>query len=138
MAELKTQPNDASVDEFLESLEDQDRREDCRKLVGIMKRITRADPQMWGKSMVGFGRYRYRYASGREGEWFLSGFSPRKQDLTIYVMAGLSRYGELLKKLGRHRTGKSCLYLKRLDDADPKVLRELITASVRHVKPAPR
>jgi hypothetical protein len=89
---------------------------------------------MWGTSIVGFGRYRYRYASGREGEWFVVGFSPRKQNLTLYIMDGFGEYDRLLDRLGKHSTGKACLYLKRLDDADPEVLRALIAHSVEHVR----
>jgi len=134
MAELKTARTDASVDAFLDAIEDESRREDCRTLLRIMKQATRAEPAMWGPSIVGFGSYHYKYESGREGDWFLTGFSPRKQNLTLYIMAGFDRYEELMSKLGRHSTGKSCLYVKRLSDLDMKVLKELVTASVRHMK----
>jgi hypothetical protein len=133
LAELKTKPNKASVETFLESVGEA-RRQDCRTLVKIMKRVTKAEPVMWGRSIVGFGSYHYKYESGREGNWFLAGFSPRKQDLTLYIMAGFDRYQELLGKLGKHKTGKSCLYVKRLADIDLKVLEELVSASVTHMK----
>ena len=98
-----------------------------------MKRAVGAEPKMWGPSIVGFGHYHYKYASGRENDWFLAGFSPRKQDLTLYIMAGFDRYDALMTKLGKHKTGKSCLYLKRLADVDVAVLEELISASVKHM-----
>ncbi|MGD8700770.1 MAG: DUF1801 domain-containing protein, partial [Gemmatimonadales bacterium] len=96
--------------------------------------VTGEQPEMWGDSIVGFGTYRYEYESGRSGEWFLTGFSPRKANLTLYIMSGFSRYQELLRKLGKHKTGKSCLYINHLDDIDMKVLRRLIRESVAHVK----
>ncbi|MEX2499989.1 MAG: DUF1801 domain-containing protein [Wenzhouxiangellaceae bacterium] len=136
MTELKTQPNDASVDAFLEGVEGEDPRKaaDCRALIEIMQRATGEAPRMWGKSMVGFGSYHYRYESGREGDWFLVGFSPRKREMTLYIMAGFSRYDELMKQLGKHRTGKSCLYIKRLDDIDIDVLEQLVAASVEYMR----
>jgi hypothetical protein len=123
MAELKTKPTAESV-------------EDCREVLVLMKEITGAEPAMWGPSMVGFGKYRYRYESGREGEWFLTGFSPRKGALTLYLMAGFDGYEDLMARLGKYKTGKSCLYVKRLADLDLAVLRELITESVEHMRRA--
>ena len=134
MAKLKTAPTKVSVRAFLKGVNDDRRRQDCETLVRMMKRITRADPVMWGPSIVGFGTYHFKYASGREGDWFLTGFSPRKQALTIYVMAGFKTYPALMKQLGRPSTGSSCLYVKRLDELDPDVLQELIRESVRFVK----
>lgn len=134
MAELKTKVNKASVDKFLKSIKDEQKREDCYKILDIMKKATKAEPKMWGTSIVGFGSYHYKYASGREGEWMLTGFSPRKQNLTLYIMSGFDEYEGLLKKLGKHATGKSCLYIKRLEDVDTKVLKELVTKSVKHMK----
>lgn len=134
MADLKTAPTKASVREFLDAIENDQRRQDCHTLLSLMKRITRKNPAMWGPGIVGFGTYHYRYASGREGDWFLTGFSPRKQALTVYIMAGFTRYAALMKRLGRHSTGSSCLYLKRLDDVDLKVLEALIRESVKHIK----
>lgn len=134
MAELKTKPHSGSVDAFLEAVPDETKREDCFVLRRLMEKVTGAEARLWGPSIVGFGSYHYRYESGREGDWFLAGFSPRKRDLTVYVMAGFSRYGELLGKLGKHKTGKSCLYVKRLADVDLGVLEELIASSVEHVR----
>ncbi len=134
MAELKTRPTDKSVKQFIEAITDKTRQRDCRKILQIMKKATRTNPRMWGKSLVGFGSYHYKYDSGREGDWFETGFSPRKQDLTLYIMSGFMRYGSLLKKLGKHKTGKSCLYIKRLDDIDFDVLTNLIRESVIHVR----
>jgi len=134
MAELKTKRTEASVDDFIAGIADAQRREDCRALLAMMKRVTKAPPKMWGASMVGFGSYHYRYASGRAGDWFLAGFSPRRQDLTVYVMAGFEDYPELMARLGKYKTGKSCLYLKRLSDVDAAVLEKLIAASVRDMK----
>lgn len=134
MAQLKTAPTKASVSTFLKAIPDERRRADCQALSRLMKRITRAQPLMWGPSIVGFGRYHYRYESGREGDWFLTGFSPRKQALTVYIMAGFTRYVVLMRKLGRHTTGSSCLYLRRLEDVDLAVLEELITESVKHLR----
>lgn len=134
MAEPKTKPTRASVEGFLARVFDEQRKKDCLELVELMRSITKEEPKMWGPSMVGFGSYHYKYASGREGDWFVTGFSPRKQDLTLYIMAGFSRYDELLGRLGKHKHGKSCLYLKKLDDVDRKVLKQLIQASVKHMR----
>lgn len=133
MAEMKTKPTDASVERFLGRLDDA-RQQDCRALIRIMRQATKSEPRMWGPSIVGFGTYHYTYDSGREGDWFLAGFAPRKQDLTLYIMAGFGEHGSLLRKLGKHRTGKSCLYIKRLADVDRTVLRQLVAASVRTMK----
>ena len=131
MAELKTKPNRRSVKAFLDSIEDPQRRKDCRVVLAMMKKITGDKPEMWGGSIVGFGRYQYKYASGREGEWFRTGFSPRKQALTLYIMCGFEPHQKLMKRLGKHKSGKCCLYLKKLDDVDPDALRELIAESVK-------
>jgi Domain of unknown function (DU1801) len=136
MAELKTKKNDGSVEAFLKGIADESMRQDCEAVLKLMKQVTRAEPEMWGASVVGFGEYHYKYASGREGDWFLTGFSPRKQNLTLYIMAGFARYDELMAKLGKHKTGKSCLYIRKLSDIDLSVLEELITQSVEHVKTA--
>jgi hypothetical protein len=134
MAENKTKATGKSVAQFLASVEPADRRKDCRTLATLMRDVTKAPARMWGASIVGFGTYHYKYDSGREGDFFLAGFAPRKTDLTVYIMAGFDRYDELMKKLGRHSTGKSCLYIKRLADVDVKVLRALVTESVRYMK----
>jgi hypothetical protein len=131
---MKTRATDASVDGFLYSIPDAARRQDCLRLLEIMKRVTGAEPRLWGAGMVAFGSYHYRYESGREGDWFVTGFSPRKGDLTLYIMAGFDRYPELLERLGRFKTGKSCLYVRKLADVDEKVLVELIAASVDHMR----
>ncbi|HUP44517.1 MAG TPA: DUF1801 domain-containing protein [Thermoanaerobaculia bacterium] len=133
MAELKTKKTTASVDEFLAAIPDESRRHDCLEVVRMMKRATKAEPKMWGAAIVGFGEYHYVYESGREGDWFLTGFSPRKNDLTLYIMAGFEAYDRIMKRLGKHKTGKSCLYIKRLDDVDRDALQELIDESVRSV-----
>lgn len=133
MAELKTKPTGQSVERFLKSISDKARREDCFTLLELMRQVTKAEPRMWGTSIVGFGSYHYKYRSGREGDWLLTGFSPRKQNLTLYIMAGFQGYGDLLKALGKHKTGKSCLYVNRLEDIDLPRLERLIRESVKHV-----
>ena len=130
MAEPKTQPTKASVAAFIAAIPDERRRKDCEAVAKLMQAATGAKPVLWGTSIVGFGTYRYRYASGREGDWPVTGFSPRKNDLTLYVMPGFERYADLLARLGRHRTGKSCLYLKKLADVDLAVLRQILARSV--------
>jgi len=137
MAELKTRPTDASVEDFIEGVEGEARRADCRVLIAMMRSVTDAEPVMWGSSIVGFGSYRYRYASGREGDWMLTGFSPRKRDLTVYIMAGFKGADEILARLGVYRSSSgSCLYIKRLSDVDLEVLKELVGASVEHMRRA--
>lgn len=133
MAELKTKPGDASVEAFLQSVTPAKRREDAGVLLELMKRVTGEDPVMWGPSIIGFGSYHYKYESGREGDWFVAGFSPRKQALTLYIMSGFPRHEELMKRLGTYTTGKSCLYIKKLEDVDVDVLEELVQASAAYV-----
>lgn len=133
MAELKTQKNEKNVLEFLDRVEDEKKRQDSLRILALMKEVTRFEPKMWGDSIIGFGEYHYRYASGREGDWFLTGFSPRKQNLTLYIMAGFDRYEDLMKKLGKYKTGKSCLYIKSLEDIDQEVLKTLVRESIEHV-----
>lgn len=134
MAELKTKPNPTSVKKFIDAIEDPARRKDARAVAKMMEEITGEKPRMWGESIVGFGSYHYVYDSGREGDWMVTGFSSRKSSLTLYIMAGFDRYDELMKKLGKFKTGKSCLYIKRLDDVDQDVLRELISESTHYVR----
>jgi len=134
MAELKTKERKASVEKFLNSVKDDQKREDSFKILKIMKQITKAEPKMWGTSMIGFGNYHYKYASGREGDWFLTGFSPRKQNISLYIMTDINKHKELLGKLGKHTTGKGCLYINKLDDVDTKILKELIITSVKKLK----
>ena len=133
MTELKTRPTDDDVAAFINNIADEQKRQDSQAILALMQDVTGAEPQMWGDSIVGFGSYHYKYASGREGDWFLTGFAPRKQNLTLYIMAGFEQYDTLLARLGKHKTGKSCLYLKRLADVDPNTLRELVQQSVAHM-----
>ena len=134
MAELKTKPTRSSVSAFLRAVGDDRMRQDCLTVLDIMKKATGTKPRMWGSTIVGFGSYHYKYDSGREGDWFLTGFSPRKQALTLYIMGGFPRHHELMRKLGKHKTGSSCLYVRKLADLDLRVLKQLILQSVRHLK----
>lgn len=131
MAELKTKPTTQAVREFLAGIPDDKRRVDCFGLVDLMQEATGCEPVMWGESIVGFGKYKYDYEIGRTGEWMVIGFSPRKSDLSVYIMPGFEKYQTLMKKLGKHKTGKSCLYLKALADIDIQVLKQLVAASVK-------
>jgi len=133
-AELKTKVNDASVAGFLNSVADEQKRKDSFEIMKIMQKITKEKPKMWGPSIVGFGSYHYKGASGREGDWMLIGFSPRKQNLTLYLMGGLNTHTDLLKKLGKHKTSVGCLYIKRLSDVDVNVLKKLIAESLKRMK----
>lgn len=130
MSQLKTKPNDASVEAFLNSLDDEQRQKDSLKILEIMKQLTGDQPKMWGSSIVGFGSYHYKYESGREGDWFLTGFSPRKQALTVYIMTGFKKYDSCLQNFGKHKTGASCLYLKKLSDINLDILKEMIKDSI--------
>ena len=134
MAEAKTKPNDQSVEGFLNKVPDDKKRQDSFAILELMKQVTGEEPIMWGDSIVGFGTYKYKYASGKEGEWPVTGFSPRKQNLTLYIMSGFDEYDELLENLGVHSTGKSCLYIKKLEDVDQDVLRDLVSKSVEHME----
>lgn len=134
MTEAKTQPTNQSVTEFLNQISDPERRADCFAVAKIMEEITGEKPKMWGPSIVGFGTYHYKYASGREGEWPRTGFSPRKKDLTLYIMMGFERHAELMEKLGKHSTGKSCLYIKRLSDIHMPTLKKLIKIGLKELK----
>ena len=134
MAEAKTKPTKESVTGFLNKITDATRREDCFAVAKIMEEITGSKPQMWGPSIVGFGSYHYKYASGHEGDWPVIAFSPRKQDLTLYLsLSGYERFGALMDQLGKHKTGKSCLYIKRLSDIHMPTLKKLIKASVKNL-----
>lgn len=133
MTTLKTRPNDQDVTEYISKIENPQTRQDSALILEIMLRVTGTEPVMWGDSIIGFGSYHYTYASGREGDWFLTGFSPRKQSLTLYIMAGFSGYDTLLSRLGVHKTGKSCLYINRIADIDTRILEELIRQSVEHI-----
>ena len=135
MAELKTQRNNASVEAFLNNVADEEKRKDCFTVLELMKKISKEEPAMWGDSIVGFGSYHYKSErSKQEGDWFITGFSPRKQNLTLYIMPGISRYKELVDQLGKYKTGGSCLYIKTLGDIDLKVLKQLITSAFKNMK----
>jgi hypothetical protein len=131
---LKTQKNKASVKEFLDKVPDERRKKDARAVSALMEDVTGEKPSMWGGSMVGFGSYHYKYDSGQEGDWPLVAFSPRKDSLTLYIMPGFAEYSELLEKLGKHKTGRSCLYIKSLDDVHVPTLKTLVRQSVKHMK----
>ncbi len=131
MAELKTKETTESVSAFLNKITDEDRRRDCLAVVDIMRAVTKEEPRMWGPSIVGFGRYHYKYESGREGDWMIVGFSPRKGDLTLYVGGVFDKFPDLMKNLGKYKTGKGCLYIKKVTDVDVKILRKLVTESVK-------
>lgn len=126
MAEMKTKQTEASVEDFLNLIEDNQKRKDCFEIAKLMKQVTKKEPKMWGPSIIGFGSYHYKYESGREGDSLQIGFSPRKQNITLYVLLGAGSEKALLKRLGKHTTGKYCLYIKRLADVDKNVLHELI------------
>ncbi|GAB4148302.1 MAG: hypothetical protein Fur0021_07970 [Candidatus Promineifilaceae bacterium] len=136
MAELKTKPNDQNVTAFLDSVADERKRQDCYTLLALMQEATQAEPKMWGDSIVGFGSYNYKYPTGSTGQWFLAGFAPRKQNLTLYIMSGFDEYDALMAKLGKHTTGKACLYIKRLSDVNLDALRELVQRSIAHMRQA--
>jgi len=134
MAELKTKATTQSVSEFLNSIEDKTKIADCRTVAKMMREATGKRAKMWGTSIVGFGTYDYKYASGHEGSWPLVGFSPRSNNLTLYIMPGFSKFDKLMSQLGKFKTGKSCLYIKSLEDVDQKKLKTLIEGSVKHMK----
>ena len=131
MAELKTKPNKLSVKEFVSSVTDKQKRADSKKLIEVMTEVSGCKPEMWGSSIIGFGRYLYRYKSGREGEWFLCGFSPRKQNMTVYVMGSSSEIEKMIEGVGKHKRSKGCLYFKRLEDLDMGVLCGVLRASIQ-------
>ena len=133
MTELKTQRTGQNVDAFLQAIPDEQKRRDCVTIRDLMREATGSEPVLWSGGIVGFGTYRYRYASGRRGEWFLTGFAPRKQNITLYIMAGFEQYDELMQRLGTYKTGKACLYIKRLADVDLAVLKQLVGQSARHM-----
>ena len=126
MATQKTKPTTLSVEDFVKAIDDPRRREDCLTLIALMKEATKCEPKMWGSSIVGFGDHHYRYESGHEGDTFILGFSPRKDALTVYMCAGIERFRQTLDQLGKHKTGKGCLYIRRLEDVDESVLATLL------------
>ena len=133
-AVLKTKETDASVEDFLNGIEDEQKRSDSFKILEMMKRLTGEEPKMWGTGLIGFGNTVLKYASGRELDWMHIGFSPRKANLTLYIMDGLARHPELLEKLGKHKAGGGCLHIKKLSDVDEKILEKLISSSLDNVK----
>ena len=130
MADLKTKLNDDSVDDFLNAVEDEEKRADSYRLLEMMAESSGEPAKMWGEAIVGFGTYHYVYASGREGDWMLTGFSPRKANISLYLMAGFDELGDELSTLGKHKSSKGCLYVKKLSDIDEKVLRKMIKKSI--------
>jgi hypothetical protein len=134
MAELKTKKTDASVPDFLNNIKDEETRQSCFEIAKMMKQVTRSEPKMWGPSIIGFGSRHLKYESGRELDWMVIGFSPRKANITLYIPGGIEKQADRLKKLGKHSTGKGCLYIKKLADVDTKVLKELLRDSVQAVK----
>ncbi len=131
---LKTQPTEKSAQALIDALDVPQKRQDSQVILDLMRKITAAEPVLWGDSLIGFGRYKYRYASGREGEWFLTGFSPRKQNLTLYLMSGFEQAEALLARLGKYKTGKACLYVNKLSDINLEVLEDLIRLSVSQLQ----
>ncbi len=136
MAELKTQKNDASIEDFLQGVENNTRRENSFEVLDLMREITGDQGSMWGPSIVGFGDFSYTNTTNKDYKWFKTGFSPRKQSMTLYIMDGFESYHEILSRLGKYKTGKSCLYINKLADVDRDVLRELIQASVDYLETA--
>ena len=134
MTENKTKPNKMSVTTFINGIEDEQRRHDVKKVAAMMREATGSRARMWGANIVGYGQYHYKYDSGREGDFMITGFSPRKQALSLYVIPGFRHFEALMNKLGKYKTGKSCLYIKRLTDVDEKVLKRLIVASVKYMR----
>src|SRR5258705_8378087 len=134
MAENKTKATDSSVDSYIEAIDDEIRRKDCQALAKLMAKVTKQKPRMWGPSIIGFGSYHYKYDSGREGDSCLTGFSSRKGDISVYLMANFPGHDELLARLGRHKMAKACLYLRKLSDVDVTVLAQLVAASAAEVR----
>lgn len=134
MAHNKTKPTQQEVTDFIAGIDDSRKQADCLELMTLMLDVTGEPAKMWGASIVGFGNYHYKYASGREGDFFLTGFSPRKQALTVYIISGFEVHSKLVEKLGKFKTGKSCLYVKNLDNLDRSVLAQLITESVAYMR----
>jgi hypothetical protein len=133
-AELKTQLNDASVKDFLNAVEDEAKRADCFHVAELMSKLSGDEPKMWGSSIIGFGSVHLKYPTGRELDWLVVGFSPRKASITLYITDGFAKYDELMSKLGKFKTGRSCLYIKRLSDIDMDVLVELIADSIKNIR----
>lgn len=132
MADLKTKISQASVDDFLDGIKNDQKRSDCKEIARMIEKAIGCKPKMWGPSIVGYGEYHFKYESGREGDWMRVGFAPRAQNISLYIMDGFGKYDELMSQLGKHKTGKSCLYIKRLSDIDRDILRQLIEGSLKH------
>ena len=133
MSDLETKKNKASVREFIDTIEDSEKKKDCKQLATMMRKLSAKRATMWGSSIVGFGEYHYKYKSGREGDWPVTGFSPRKQNISIYIMPGFLKYKKQLTKLGKHKHSVSCLYIKRLSDIDVEVLKGIISDSIERM-----
>ncbi len=133
MAELKTKVNDAPVDKFISSIEDEEKRKAALALLDLMKKTTKEEPKMWGNSIVGFGTYHYKGKSGREGDWFVTGFSPRKQNMTVYFCLGFQHLASQMKELGKFKTSVGCLYFNKLSDIDIKVLKEMLATNKKEI-----
>ena len=131
MSSNKTVPTKQSVTTFIDSLEDEQKKHDCYSLLKLMKEVTGSEPKIWGNGMIGFDEYHYKYSSGREGNYFKIGFSPRKKELSIYILPGLDRFRKELEGLGKYRAGKSCLYVKKLDDINLDILRKIMNKSTK-------
>ena len=135
MAELKTKKNDASVNDFLQAITDKNKREDSLTVLKLMKQVSKEEPKMWGTAIVGVGAYQYKSSkSGRGGDWFIAGFAPRKQNITLYIMPGIGNYKDIVQRLGKHKVSGSCLHINKLADVDSKVLKELIIAAFSYMK----
>ncbi|MEM6829238.1 MAG: DUF1801 domain-containing protein [Bacteroidota bacterium] len=134
MSGLKTKPTEQNVEAYINQIEPDWKRDDCRTLLSLLKRITGENPVMWGDSVVGFGSYHYKYKTGTEGDWYLTGFSPRKQNMTVYILAGFDGCEDLLNKIGKHKKSTGCLYFKRLSDINIDILEDLVIRSVDTLK----
>src|SRR5260221_14282782 len=134
MAEMKTKKNEASVEGFIKTVADEQKRKDAFAILEMMKQATKMEPKMWGSSIIGFGEVHYKYESGREGDICMIGFSPRKQNFALYLMTGLDPYKEEFKKLGKYKTGKGCLYINKLSDVDSSVLKNMMKKAVQLIK----
>ena len=134
MAEIKTKKTDESFAKFLNAIQDEGKRKDCFAIAEMMKDISKHEPKMWGTAIIGFGSYHYKYESGHEGDMCMIGFSPRKQNITLYISGGINNHPDLLEKLGKYKTGKGCLYINKLSDVDTDVLNKLIKAAYTHMK----
>ncbi len=134
MADIKTKKTDESFVKFLNTVQDETKRKDCFAIAEMMKTISKCEPKMWGTAIIGFGSYHYKYESGHEGDMCMIGFSPRKQNITLYISGGINNHPELLEKLGKHKTSKGCLYINKLSDIDSEILKKLIKAAFTHMK----